>query len=126
MGIRVYNLHRFLYLVVLVCLWSWGVTILWLQAFYQLAPDSVSVHAKDKHARTLLDPEVYTLYFYDGGELKPINTSRSKYVETEEGDTVCYSYNSLFGRKINFQHRPCWQTDSYHPILKLRDLFEED
>lgn len=126
MDTRASDLRRVLLLIVLACLWFWGVIILGLQAFYQLAPDSVKVHAKDKQSRTFLDSESYTLFFYDGATLKPINTSRSKYLLVQQGDAVCYSYNSLFGRKINFQHRPCGQIDSYHPILKIQDLFFED
>lgn len=124
---RIFRYYRAVFLLVLICVWFGVVYYFWLQAFYQLAPEPVSVSAKDKQARTLLDQEVYTLYFYDdAGELRPVNTSQSKYIEMQEGSTFCYGYNSFFGQKFNFRQRSCGQTDGYHPIMKLLDLFKDN
>lgn len=123
---QIFCYRRAVFLIALICVWFGGVYLLWLQAFYQLAPEPVKISAKDKQARTILDSESYTFFFYDGaGELKPMKTSQSKYLLVQQGDTVCYSYNSFFGQKFNYHQRSCGQTDSYPPILKLLDLFED-
>lgn len=121
---RIFRFYRAIFLFALTCLWFGAVYCLWHQAFYKMAPEPVRVSSRDKQARTFLDSATYTLFYLDDGELKPINTSRAEYLRLREGDAVCYSYNSVFGHKFNFQQRPCWQTDSYSPILKLLDLFE--
>ncbi|MGR3278496.1 hypothetical protein ACSYAD_25715 [Acaryochloris marina NIES-2412] len=123
---RIFRYRRAVFLITLTCMWFGVLYYLWLQAFYQLAPEPVKVFAKDKQARTLLDSESYNFLFYDGDSLKSINTSRSKYFRLQEGDDVCYGYNSLFGHKFNYRQRSCGQTDGYHPIMKLLDLFKDN
>lgn len=123
---RIFRCHRAVFLLVLICVWFGVVYYFWLQAFYQLAPEPVKISAKDKQARTLLDSESYTFFFYDGATLRPMKTSQSKYLLVQQGDTVCYSYNSFFGQKFNYRQRSCGQTDGYHPIMKLLDLFKDN
>lgn len=125
MYIRPSQLHRIVIASSLALVSLWGSTMLWLQAFYQLAPKSITICAKDKQARTLLDSAEYTLIFCEGNEVKSINTSRSEYLTLKEGDAVCYSYNSILNWKFNFQLQRCWQDDNYSFLFKLLDLFED-
>ncbi len=125
MNFSVSRLHRIVFLLTLIFFWFGGAYHLWLRAFYQLEPGMVKVCAKDKRSRTFLDSETYTLFFCRGDELKPVNTSQSEYLKLQKGDAFCYSYNSIFDRKFNFQHRPCLQADSDSPIMKLLDLSED-
>ncbi|UJB73137.1 hypothetical protein HRE53_30995 (plasmid) [Acaryochloris sp. 'Moss Beach'] len=123
---RIFRYRRAVFLIALICLWFGVLYHLWLQAFYQLAPEPVKVFAKDKQSRTFLNSATYTLFYRDDGELKPVNTSRSEYLILKKGDTFCYSYNSFFGQKFNYRQRSCGQTDGYHPIMKLLDLFKDN